>query len=1226
MPENVELIVRVRAEGQAVLAALRQAMGGLNQESKSTAAGVAQLDAVELKLSGTLRLVTSATNDATGAQTKHKQSMTESVLQGILLDDALQRVASTMKTATVEAAQYASRTEQLNVVMDQLARANGLSVTAVRAQADAVKNLGITTQESRATISQMIFAQLDLTKATDLARLAQNAAKIAGISSSEALSGILNGIKTQQIEVLRTYGIQVSFEQALTRGAAKLGKTRETLTNYERANIALNEVLTKGPRIMGTYEMSLTTTAGQMQSLTRHTEEAKNALGEQFAPSLQRTVEFLTWMAKGVRENADEVATFTTVLTTASLAAAAFRFTPGPPVVKGAAAAIVGGGALLLGNVDPVEAALDSAKDAIEKIEAEKRLIVLRAQKGQIKDREEFNKEVERLSNFQTIIEEKLADRLAQIYSEKRKKQEELRKNPPGAGTEPGLSSAYGAERIAIPDFNLGLNRKLSAAQVEAAINRIGTSANLDEAGLKFTPDPNAAAEAQFSSFQSKLKEAQQSATAGLERVRAGSLTGVERIMAERQAALAKVFEQFKPFEQSLKDGAEYQRLLGTIAKEYDILLEREKRLEKVDDIKRDKRLSDAKAQVQVEQIRQKAQQSQEIAAVIAEEGDREENINRIRKERLAIAQQEYSASQARNAAELKSAQDIFVLDKNKKALAEAEAAAAIAAVKTDAQLTKEKSDIEHDAQVAILKLRKEQRKELEQIYESARRIAETEQTLLVNRVKDNANRVVRLAQARALPGDERAVQEFQLKTRVDTAREEYRLTLESIQAQRKAATEAYIHTRDKVELERRAVELRQRELQAEYTLEKEIADARVDREIQIADIRRRQNEELRQSLGQLYDAARASGKVGIQEFFKGYIEQIKKTIFINLGEELFRGAAQKLGGIIPGQEKIDPVTGKGTGELTTLGRILRGTPLGVDPAKLAMDRQINSQDRNTKSLDRLTDAITGKSPIPGRPGGLPGASGGVLDQILGGSLGAILGLPGGVNPGVIIKNFAGGSGFGGLGFGFASSSPGSADLGGIDLRPDRGIGGFVTRIQDFIRPKVDPATGKGKFSAGNTALAAAAAVPGILAGMEEGGVKGGLGIASSALGAAASIPGPQQPFLMGAALLTGFIGMFMKSKKQKKAEELAARLNNKFQMPDSIEILSDLAGNSIDYNARGELRTFGNNTSNVTVNIQTLDSKSFFDRGPEIADSVMNILQLGHPLRGQIGEIAGVA
>ena len=112
---------------------------------------------------------------------------------------------------TVEVAKYAARTDVLAMVTQQLAKVNDISADHVNLLVDRIKALGITTQEAHGVVQRMIFAQLDLSKATQLARVAQNAAVIAGADSSEALENILLGITTGQTRLLHNMGLQVSL-------------------------------------------------------------------------------------------------------------------------------------------------------------------------------------------------------------------------------------------------------------------------------------------------------------------------------------------------------------------------------------------------------------------------------------------------------------------------------------------------------------------------------------------------------------------------------------------------------------------------------------------------------------------------------------------------------------------------------------------------------------------------------------------------------------------------------------------------------------------------------------------------------------------------------------------------------------------------------------------------------------------------------------------------------
>ncbi len=250
-------------------------------------------------------------------------SVAKGAAAGTVVAHAFEKVVGWVKEYTVEAAKLAARNETLAVVNQQLARANGYQGDSIERLVERVKALGITTQAARDTVNKMIAAQLDLSKATDLARLAQDAAVVAGENSSQALHGIMHRITNQQIEVLRTYGINVTFEREFAAAGQRLGRD---LTDIERKNTALNRVLAEGPKIAGAYEASLGTVGKQMSSLERYVEEAKAAIGEAFLPEMRKAVSGLTELAKCTKENADAIATWAKGIAAAALGAAIGKF------------------------------------------------------------------------------------------------------------------------------------------------------------------------------------------------------------------------------------------------------------------------------------------------------------------------------------------------------------------------------------------------------------------------------------------------------------------------------------------------------------------------------------------------------------------------------------------------------------------------------------------------------------------------------------------------------------------------------------------------------------------------------------------------------------------------------------------------------------------------------------------------------------------------------------
>ena len=196
----------------------------------------------------------------------------------------------------------AARVEMLGVVTAQLGKTAGLTEEEIRNLEKAIQDQGITAQASRVSLARMIQANIDLADSTDLARLSQDAAVIAGINSSEAFEHLINVIVTGNIRMGRTIGLQLQFGRALQQTAKQLGKTTAELTEQEIIQARTDDVLRQGAAIAGTYEAAMETAGKQLLSLNRYIEEFKVALGDLFLPALGAAVDGLTEFFKTMRE------------------------------------------------------------------------------------------------------------------------------------------------------------------------------------------------------------------------------------------------------------------------------------------------------------------------------------------------------------------------------------------------------------------------------------------------------------------------------------------------------------------------------------------------------------------------------------------------------------------------------------------------------------------------------------------------------------------------------------------------------------------------------------------------------------------------------------------------------------------------------------------------------------------------------------------------------------
>lgn len=204
-----------------------------------------------------------------------------------------------------------ARVHEMDAVLRSLAANNAVAESAVWNGVAAIKSMGIETQVAQQTMAQFIRYQMDAARASDLARVAQDAAVLSGQNSSQALEGLIYGITTYNQRVIRTYGINVDMSNAFDALAGKVGKTVDELTEAEKVQAAMNAVLQEGTRITGAYAAAMEEPGKRWRSLPRYVNEIKVALGEAFLPVVGAAADGLTNISKAVLENADA---FTAVL------------------------------------------------------------------------------------------------------------------------------------------------------------------------------------------------------------------------------------------------------------------------------------------------------------------------------------------------------------------------------------------------------------------------------------------------------------------------------------------------------------------------------------------------------------------------------------------------------------------------------------------------------------------------------------------------------------------------------------------------------------------------------------------------------------------------------------------------------------------------------------------------------------------------------------------------
>jgi hypothetical protein len=264
--------------------------------------------------------VTEQTRDAIAAVKAHEDAMkaanqakADAAKSTNMLADALKllaagyaalKIADVVKDTVMQAARY----ETLGVVMGVVGKTAGYTKVQMDVASEAIAAQGITMLESRNSAVKLVQAHVDLSNATKLARIAQDAAVIGNINSSEAFDRLVNGISRGNVLILRNIGINVNLQAAYQQMAEELGKSTRELTENERVQARLNAVMERGSDIAGTYEASMGTAGKQILSMQRYVSDLKTTFGETFSEALTIGVMALTDNLKDVNGEVSQLA------------------------------------------------------------------------------------------------------------------------------------------------------------------------------------------------------------------------------------------------------------------------------------------------------------------------------------------------------------------------------------------------------------------------------------------------------------------------------------------------------------------------------------------------------------------------------------------------------------------------------------------------------------------------------------------------------------------------------------------------------------------------------------------------------------------------------------------------------------------------------------------------------------------------------------------------------
>jgi len=223
---------------------------------------------------------------------------------GNVVADAAAKILGKVKDAissmTIDAAHVAARIEVLNHVFEMTGQRAGYSGEQLETVKQKLIALGIAEQEAVGIGMRFIQAQLDIADATKVARAAQDLAVISGQNSSETALQLTDAIVKQRPILLKQYGIIADLNDIYGAQATALNKSVDSLTESERRQAFLNEILRQSQTVAGAYDTAMEDVGKRLTSLPRYMQQAQNAIGQHFLPMMGLAVDSATDFLKAI--------------------------------------------------------------------------------------------------------------------------------------------------------------------------------------------------------------------------------------------------------------------------------------------------------------------------------------------------------------------------------------------------------------------------------------------------------------------------------------------------------------------------------------------------------------------------------------------------------------------------------------------------------------------------------------------------------------------------------------------------------------------------------------------------------------------------------------------------------------------------------------------------------------------------------------------------------------
>lgn len=215
------------------------------------------------------------------------------------LAGAISSLTGTVSGLVKGSFQMAGTFQEMEFTALAVGRAMGLTEREIRGSIEALNEAGIRYDVAAKATATLARNQIDLSKATELATIAQATGILVGQDSSATMESLTRAAVTGNTFMLRRMGIMVNLTDVVKHYAQSQGVAVEALSQREIAEVRLQAIIDNSAAIMDVYEEAMESPTKALRSLAgRVIPELQAALGQTFLPAWATAITAIDAAAK----------------------------------------------------------------------------------------------------------------------------------------------------------------------------------------------------------------------------------------------------------------------------------------------------------------------------------------------------------------------------------------------------------------------------------------------------------------------------------------------------------------------------------------------------------------------------------------------------------------------------------------------------------------------------------------------------------------------------------------------------------------------------------------------------------------------------------------------------------------------------------------------------------------------------------------------------------------